>query len=283
MFGKLVKYEMKAYKKPILICSLVLGIVTLIGMLSFFCLGYTINNSGDDDWQNVTAVLGYIVLIATLYITFIGYFLASIIVMSVRFYKTMFSDQGYLTHTLPVTGNQLILSKFFSSFIYNVIMSVSILISIILLVFSIISQLPPDVIYDLFHGFSEVFQELSEIENLAIIIPYALYYFAFMLITSCTSILIIYACISLGQLWKSHRILGAILFYFAYYIIQSIINFIVQILSIAFSSINDIDKSLYTFSYYNAYIGLLSAIYLTLGIVAYFITKHQITKNLNLQ
>ena len=74
-------------------------------------------------------------LTGTMPISYVSF--VSMIFCLVVFYKNMFKDEGYLTHTLPVTANQLLISKYIVYFV------ISTGISIITFFCVILFTLPP--------------------------------------------------------------------------------------------------------------------------------------------
>lgn len=106
MLGKLFKHEfLDLFKKTILFFSIVVGLsllVFLFGELADKYLFFSILNG--------LFVVGYIFSI-------IGIIAYSVFYPVFRFYKSMLKDEGYLTHTLPVTIGQLLFTKFVSAFI----------------------------------------------------------------------------------------------------------------------------------------------------------------------
>ena len=87
-----------------------------------------------------------------------------------------------------------------------------------------------------------------------------------------SNLLLYYACLSIGQLFKKNRIAGAIGIYFAY-------NFALQILStIALAILSDYIGDVLEFILQRNYI--LSGI---MAVAFFFITRHIITNKLNLE
>ena len=106
MLGKLIKYEWKGLRFPLMIMMIVLA-----GTMILTCgVILTINPKLDETlaWYSVMALMLSIFLY---YFGIIGCTLGTTLIVVVRFYKTCYTDQGYLTHTLPVTPHQLLNSK----------------------------------------------------------------------------------------------------------------------------------------------------------------------------
>ena len=102
MFGKLLKHELRhtaRYHFPILIISIAASVVMGATLLS--------KNEGFMLMMTVALLLVFAAII-----------IISLIAVIKNFNDTIFSRQGYLTMTLPVKGNQLLLSKIIISFFW---------------------------------------------------------------------------------------------------------------------------------------------------------------------
>lgn len=112
MFGKLIKAEWRASRRVVgLLCLAVLlaGLV-LGGIGCGLFLGETHN------WQvHGTVELLLALLTAAAMMTMAIAWAASVFYALWRFYKSRFTEEGYLTFTLPVNGHQLMLSSILAS------------------------------------------------------------------------------------------------------------------------------------------------------------------------
>jgi len=99
MLKQLIKYEFKATMRTIL--PFYLGIIILAALNYNVFANSTIEQYG---WFNIATLV-------VLSFAILGVFLLSTVIIITRFYKNMFGDEGYLTHTLPATTMQLINSK----------------------------------------------------------------------------------------------------------------------------------------------------------------------------
>lgn len=112
MFGKLIKAEWRASRRVVgLLCLAVLlaGLV-LGGIGCGLFLGETYN------WHmHGTVELLLALLTAAAMMTMAIAWAASVFYALWRFYKSRFTEEGYLTFTLPVNGHQLMLSSILAS------------------------------------------------------------------------------------------------------------------------------------------------------------------------
>lgn len=215
MLKKLFKYEWHDVWKPLGIFNLV---VILLSLLSYF----TFSPQFMDLVENNEYAAMIMVLYNLLYfaaIMALGF--ATSFFMFARFYKNLYTDEGYLMHTLPVTTHELIWSKAFVAIIWSVIGFVVMAFSFLMYFNSImISQGGENV----WQAMRELFAELSQAEfpegtGLMMVLIVLI-----MLVAPVYSILFGYTAISLGQLTKKHKILAAVGIYFG-------INYGIQIVS----------------------------------------------------
>ena len=60
-------------------------------------------------------MMALILSIFLYYFGLIGCTLGTMLIIAIRFYKTCYTDQGYLTHTLPATTRQILNAKIMAS------------------------------------------------------------------------------------------------------------------------------------------------------------------------
>lgn len=117
MLGKLMGAELRALWKP---AVLLLGIMVAAGCAGIACFNGVEVTSGyytsaTSFFSNASATL----LMASLFCGFLVWasVAALYVYVVVRFYRTMFTDEGYLTLTLPVPVASLVLAKFLVAFL----------------------------------------------------------------------------------------------------------------------------------------------------------------------
>ena len=103
MLGKLMKHEwLSTWKVPTALC-IYLGILTILGCTSF------VSPLWQSDNMVVQVIAGFSIFIYIL--SLIGICIAIFAYFVVRFYRNMYTDEGYLMHTLPVKSWEHILTK----------------------------------------------------------------------------------------------------------------------------------------------------------------------------
>lgn len=107
MLIKLLKHEyIYIFRKFTPLYLLYLAISLIIRIL------YSIDNISISEDSTAIALMTFIIIITIVYfVLFMGLLLIAMIDNVKRFKTNMFSDEGYLTNTLPVTSSQHILSK----------------------------------------------------------------------------------------------------------------------------------------------------------------------------
>ena len=128
MLKKLFKYEWKAFWKVPTAINVFLGIITFIGIISLASPFWELDMRGIEIMLGL-AVFFYILAIAAGSI-------GVVIAITARYYRNIYTDEGYLTNTLPVTARQIILSKLFTGVIWSLITGAVVSISIFSLIYT---------------------------------------------------------------------------------------------------------------------------------------------------
>lgn len=285
MLGKLIKYEWKGLRFPLMIMMIVLA-----GTMILTCgVILTINPKLDETlaWYSVMALMLSVFLY---YFGIIGCTLGTTLIVVVRFYKTCYTDQGYLTHTLPVTPHQLLNSKILTAIFTHLLMIFAIILSIFIIlqvgihhVFSFI----PDYSYaELRHEFSIVFADiLDSFEDefglrLGLYIAYLLFY---CIVGVISNVITLFGCVSLGQLYAKHRIVGAIAAYFLLQFVMMIIGYITAIPMYTRMLAGTYYDNATVFGIMSPTMNMSLLTTVLLAIVMYFVNLHMMTKKLNLE
>lgn len=285
MLGKLIKYEWKGLIKPLSILYLVLlGITIITGLLIL-----TIN----PDYDDVTIGLSVLFTMLSALIYYFGIIVCSIgtmLIIAIRFYKTCYTDEAYLTHTLPVSTKQLLAAKTITSVLCHLLSMLVIGASVVLLILVVVTHLinlgeiPAA---ELSAGFSEVFAELDrEFANeMGISFSgYFIYLGVISLISSVCSIISILGCVSLGQLYTKHRILGAIIAYFVMTFILQMVAYLGMIpMYTKIFAAEYTGETILMFDLLQPTLMITLAASVVIAIVMCFINMHMMTKRLNLE
>ena len=244
MLGKLMKYEWKNTWKAGCLMLLGMLVVTVIGCMVLHMPGGLVTEMVDGN--GISAAQSWFVVssfVATL-ILYVIMLLAStwgmLIFLGIRFYRSMYTDEGYLSHTLPVTVNQLFLSKVLVSGIWYLLIMIGIGISVVALVLSTaIGMLNIEEVHNalaeyggniwtfLAEGVSQiadVYQNEMGINLLHYMITLIVTFVAGPFITMIT----LFGALTIGQLSSKHKGLMGILAYAGLTILSSMIGSCVQ-------------------------------------------------------
>lgn len=201
MLTKLISHEWKdTFKVP----ALLLTITVLLSAASLVYFSVADQATADID-LNVRNFVLYIACILILS----GLSMILTIYFAIRFYKNLYTDEGYLMHTLPVKPWMLIVSKLTIGTIWFYLIDlflVGAITLITLIALPTMAYFSPEDMLEL----RTMFQSYHTIFTVPSILFLAI---PVMIISSVFSLLTIYASISLGQLFSSHKVLASILCY----------------------------------------------------------------------
>lgn len=281
MLRKLIKHEFKATAK---IMGLLYAAMILLSLLT------RLSDNLPSDNAILEAVQRF--LIATYVIALIGVGIVSTVILLYRFYTNMLKDQGYLTHTLPVKMWQQLVAKVFTYTVWIIAtMAVLCVALAVYLVGKVVS----------FADFGEALQAIAECYGkFPQLIPFTLVVLVLMLTQVIANILSCSAAISLGQIFKKHRILGAVVFYVAINYATGILTSVVSMLMMPtiINMTDDLESKLTiagetavtASENVSAVLGMfyricpyLFAVNLVLIAIYYIITHFMLTKKLNLE
>ena len=209
MIKKLFKHELASYMRTWLpIQLIVLGIALLGRFVQFF----------EADTTAYGIIFGSSVTVYVLSVI-VSLVLTSIVCI-VRFYKNLFTGEGYLSFTLPVTPAQHILIKMFASLTVEIGSFIVVLASVGIITSGEV--------------FTEIIKALAYISDTAIEASgahfplYVIELIVIMITSSLTGTLLVYGCIALGQTFNKSRIGWAVGIYFIYYMIKQILGTVIS-------------------------------------------------------
>ncbi len=214
MLKKLFRQEWIAITKVLLPVNLLLIAITLLGsiVLRFFPAD---SDSLFVQTLSMSALMLY-------FVALIAVTCAAYIFVIVRFYKTMYSDEGYLTHTLPVSVHTLIVGKGLAATIWLCITYLMLAASVLLLVFTQANPAELNIIY------GELLNEIAKFNQISPT-PFSvfLWFIPIMLIVNAVyTFLNLSASLAIGQLFTKHKIIGSILAFCGIYAITQIISIV---------------------------------------------------------
>lgn len=162
--------------------------------------------------------------ILILYIlSLVAVYIVSVVYVCWHFYKTTYSNQGYLTHTLPVSPLALLHSKLFAALLWMICITLLTAISF----FSMISAASGGAIFSVTPEEWDMFLKSWDTFNLMPFPWFVVYMFLFAVIAILHFIMMFYAAASVGQLFSNNKlafsVVSGVVFYFAEQIISIIV------------------------------------------------------------
>lgn len=257
MLKKLLKHEWNAVARKYGLFYLVLGVLTLVT-----CLIRLI------PVENLFFNLGKMALLVLYILALIGVFFCSTAMGVVRFYKNMVTEEGYLTFTLPVKVEQLVISKLLVAFAWQMITIVLCLLSVFLVF------VPGHISFGEFFGeLSVMFDSLGGTVALIGVM---------MVVSIVYQFLFYYLSIAIGQLFNDHKIVGAVV---AYCALNFVIEMVIMILMFAvfgLAGVIDMSESMNTLDGINTMYLFITGLSAVMAVISYFATCQLFKKKLNL-
>lgn len=269
MVKKLFKYEISFYAKRLLPFYIILFVVAAFSrFLEIFENNTVVYNIiyGSSIFAYVVAGISSIV---------------SVLVLAVsRYYKNLYTAEGYLSFTLPVTPTQHIFVKTATALLFDLFSIVAFALSFLIIS---IGDLGVEVFRAIAYLADKYFDKLGV--HGVFYIPEVL---LLLLVASIFSLFIFYSCVTIGQLAKKNRVAASVGVYFGFYLIEQIIG-TVMIIVVAIVSEYDwwdrfVSKILRGIKVY-LHIGFIgyTLILAAVAVALFFINRHIMTKKLNLE
>lgn len=268
MLGKLYKHEWKETSRYLLPIHVIGLIIALAG-------GFFLRSLDADTSSAPITVYG---VIATM-LVFVALSFGTILLLGIQYYKSLYSDEAYLTHTLPVKRSTLLHVKMIIASFWIFVDGIIVSMGIFLWTIPLLSSADKAEMLQMYFS--------AGLSASVAVVGYAV----LMIIGAFTSVLLLYTCISIGQFFTNHRIIGAII---AYIVINSIMQLIVILamsgagiisysINIGDTVASSSSMGIPNIHYYLIFMFLLSIVTDAIKlIVGYFVCRYSLTKNVNL-
>lgn len=276
MFTKLLKHEWRATRGIIgLLCVIILISGLVIGGVMHYLMRVeqadTVIVMNETDEAAMSSFLPVVcVLLLMAGIIAVGVCCAgSVFFVIYRFYKSRFTDEGYLTFTLPVTSHQLLLSSITNSVIGVVVVLLAACAAIALAVVLFLLAFPENLIWaDVSVSLEAALQQIwgSLLKNGR---QFALAAFSG-IASAFSELIVLMLAVTIGaMLARKHKILAAVGVYYGISMVQS---FLFSLSAISAAAAEDADRLLAT-------PGLMG---LVIALGGYFLLHYLTSKKLNL-
>lgn len=206
MLGNLLKFDLKYGMKVFLLLHGILIILSLLGRFLFLDQLSFID-------PDAALVSNIALFVSAMVFLLMAVCFCTWLIIAFRFYRNLFTGEGYLTWTLPASSVQHLWSKIISGSILYLLDCIIVGGCVLLLVTG----------SNVTEAYSVIAPEVNSELGMTLS-TFALFLFIIMLISGPVSVIQTYFCIVIGQLFPAHRVLGAIAAYF-------ISSFTIQILS----------------------------------------------------
>lgn len=210
MVKKLFRQEMRYYTRSLL--------PTYLLLLSVALMGRIIQLFESDGWIYSTIRTSSLVAYVVAIIAALG---LTVLFCIVRYYKNMFSGEGYLTLTLPVTFDQHLRVKLSAALVTTIATILAVLLSLVVF-------LTTEWLVELWKAGIFLLKILANHLGFHMGL-YATEGVLLVLALIIEQILFFYMCISLGQTFRKNRILAAIGIYYGVYLATQILSTILII------------------------------------------------------
>lgn len=216
MLRKLLRYDFKAVLKYWWIAALSSVVLSLGGG---WCISVFSNEKNLPTALYIVATLLMIVVV----LGFAAFAILSTILIFSRFYKNFFTDEGYLTFTLPVKRSQLLNSKLIVSTVTSTLTGLVIIFDVVIMILLAFSK-------ELFNE-SNLLSMKAAIANLVnhigvYLIIYIVEAIVLLVLLTVFSTLFLFCCITVASIIaKKAKVLTAIGIYYA---ASSVFSFVMQ-------------------------------------------------------
>ena len=206
MFAKLLKMEFRSTWNVLgILCLSLVG----AGLLGGLATRYLENSNASTRWMEALCVL----TVTAVVLFFVVFGAAAVIIQLVRFYRSRFTDEGYLTFTLPVNTHQILLSSFVSSAVNLIAVAAVTAASLILMGLFVIPNFAT-----LREGLALLWQELPELWDQLTrsdVLKALGLLFADAVTGAAGELILMMLAVTIGSLVaKKHKIIAAVAFYY---------------------------------------------------------------------
>ncbi len=274
MLAKLIKHETRATSRifiplygALLILTIFTKLVMAIGAPDFFSEAVS-NNKVAEIILGISFTLYFVLVVAICVMT--------LVMIIQRFYKNLFTDEGYLMFSLPVKTWELVFSKLVVGLIWSAVCTIMIFLTFF--IFSLGNFSMMELTQAIRSAYSMFYLQTGMELNFFIFEM-----IIFLLVETVASILMIYAAIAIGQLFNQHRIVAA----FGAYIVMTIALQIIMSILMAVFAIGNLENTVLNGSdavtAINGLINASTVLNVVTGAAFYYITQTIMKKRLNLE
>lgn len=284
MLKKLLKYEWKDTRKLLLPINLAVVLITIIGCIM-------LSTSVFDSEMGFLLAAPLLVLYILAIITFSC---ITLVYVYMRFYKNLYTAEGYLMHTLPVTHTQLFHSKLILGYFWFFLNSLLTTLSTTALgaslgfheaVKEMSGEISESFINDFLLSAGQTPESFSFADLFGFPLPvFILFIFLMVLASSLSSVLMGYVSVLLGQRMERNKLAASVAIYFGIYMVIQILTSLAVVLPQLINLGNYLEDESTNFlaeSFQSLFPSMIIC-YLVMNIIFYVICRILVNRQVNL-
>ena len=282
MLGKLFKHDMRQISKIMLPFMILIFGTTILGAVALK-FGREISYSLNDNIIRNTVNSSLYTIFGFSVFALCAYAVLAILLSVSRYYKNFFSDEGYLTFTLPVKSSTLIFSKLWATLIWSLISAAVVTVCILIYVTFGGAPIGKAINVNFWVSLKDFLQDFLRwifsginASDAFILIEFG----ALGIVSMVYGILSLFLAITIGSIVaKKHKILASIGFY---YLINTGISTAIMIFTTVLSFMASNMYGLVDFIVHSYLISML-LVYAIVMVAEFLIIDYLLKKKLNLQ
>ena len=269
MFTKLLKHEWRATRGMLgTLCLVCLGASLLGGGTMRYLIGATFQEAQHD----AIVVLNVLAMVAAMIVVAVAG-VAGLFLYIGRFYKSRFTDEGYLTFTLPVNTHQNLLSSMINSAIGMVIVFFVICAALVIWLMIGFSGIPD--------FYKTVWEKLPELWEVFLRVcdqmpwKYVGLFLMNVLTGSVCELVVLMLSVTIGSIIaKKHKILATVGVYYGINVVISMVSSF----TMAMGAFSGADGKLWMLRFFNS----TAALMVVISVAGYFLMYALVDRKLNL-
>ena len=269
MFTKLLKHEWRATRGMLgTLCLVCLG----ASLLGGGTMRYLILASSQDAEHNAIVALNVLAMVAAMIVVAVAG-VAGLFLYIGRFYKSRFTDEGYLTFTLPVNTHQNLLSSMINSAIGMVIVFFVICAALVIWLMIGFSGIPD--------FYKTVWEKLPELWEVFLRVcdqmpwKYVGLFLMNVLTGSVCELVVLMLSVTIGSIIaKKHKILATVGVYYGINVVISMVSSF----TMAMGAFSGADGKLWMLRFFNS----TAALMVVISVAGYFLMYWLVDRKLNL-
>lgn len=259
MFAKLLKYEWKATSGTLSVLGLCfLGASAVTAVLLRIWLGMEEGMAGTLMGMFVASLLLFLGM------GLVVYSIGGLILLLIRFYKHKFTDEGYLTFTLPAKSRDIFLSALVNTLAWMLFITLVVIASVVIV--ALVGLWDELVENHVFEVAEEILKQVNgeTILNLVMVV-----------VNSAANIVVMMCCITMGAVGvKKHKLLVSVGIFYAVSTVRNSVS--TTIMMFTMMDLQDFQTVMTRSNACEFFVGLVFAV------AGYFLSIHMMEKKLNL-